>query len=438
MKWYIAKKIVNRIKKNLRNYFYIILEVMIGVLLISIFYSVRLSINDKYIQIKDNAENTYAKMMVTPKLTDLNHQGNTERKHLENSVLATSASNTIVPGFSMDDARWIYNKYGDDLSLSIVAYKRIFVKTNDTVAIIEELAVSDDFYNLYIPNRGNELFNKIVIGEGAKSILKDCEFYNDDNMGVSEKEIDFLRSIVLSDTILYQDKKISIVNSDAYIGERIKYFIQDNNPWVKNFKPAYSVIMPIKYYSDIVSSSGTENVYFSIKFKNTLFSPSILFSIIEFLNDEYKGEYDYRIDTNLDRYKREVENIKFISDSFIILAGVSFIIIICGLSGILLIIINKRSRELAICISMGASKKMLFFEIIMESLAINAIGGISGMVFSLFILKYFVSFKDFNIIFDYKILTYITFVIVLTGVLSAIPATIKIKRMTPIQILKSL
>ncbi|AEV67932.1 FtsX-like permease family protein [Acetivibrio clariflavus] len=114
-----------------------------------------------------------------------------------------------------------------------------------------------------------------------------------------------------------------------------------------------------------------------------------------------------------------------------------FIFYIKHLSGLFVLTINKRKREIAICLALGANKNVVYYEIILEMGIIAFLGTLLGILGSLILLL-----RGFEIatvvVFPNSIVIAALFGLsVFSVIISSIPVLISIKKLMPIEILRS-
>jgi putative ABC transport system permease protein len=147
--------------------------------------------------------------------------------------------------------------------------------------------------------------------------------------------------------------------------------------------------------------------------------------------------YNYFFNTGTDMLKTQTTGNNLKTQEFLNLAIISLLVVTVGLTGLIAALTNRRRRELAICLSVGATKIRLAFEIITESLLITLTGGICGCGTGWFIISMDL-FKFDNFIVDQNYIVIIACILisVIISIIGSLFPLIKIKKMMPMEVLR--
>jgi ABC-type antimicrobial peptide transport system permease subunit len=198
------------------------------------------------------------------------------------------------------------------------------------------------------------------------------------------------------------------------------------------------IYIPIDAYYDIYHPKDLVN----IKFKMMMNDEKI--SYFDLINNVYTKLYEsnnetflYDIESEFANFLAHVNRAAEESVAFNFIVIVLLIIILIGLSGLFVLTINKRKKEIAICLALGANKVVVYCEIILEMSIIALMGTALGIVGSLFLLS-----NDFEIatvvVSSSNAVVLGLFVLsIFSVIISSIPVLISIKKLMPIEILRS-
>ena len=132
---------------------------------------------------------------------------------------------------------------------------------------------------------------------------------------------------------------------------------------------------------------------------------------------------------------KQTNELKMICTAIFYLCVFFVLIIIIGLSGKSLMLINKRKKEFAVLSAFGAPKKMLRFETYAEIFLVSFISGTVGLIISL-ILLLSIKFEYFTVVFNVGICLIALFsALLITFISSLLPIRV-LSKMSPIEILR--
>ncbi|AUS97515.1 hypothetical protein CDQ84_18955 [Clostridium thermosuccinogenes] len=425
--FYLLVKVIKKIRNNAVKYSLVALQVFIGISLLTVFLTISSSITHKYENLKSKAENSLIKLKIY-----------LQQQNSSIDSLRISDDNNFPLPFSIDDYNWIKEKYKSNLDISIIVKKNMnFIVSSKGVADISTVSflfVTDSFFNIYYPNKKVDEFSstsKVYIGKKALETLI--------NGKLPEDSVSLYKEVLTSNQIvLLNDDVLEITPMDNLYENSSNHLTLYVTVESGNLDLDECVILPIKYLSEKTDLATIANMFVTFKFINSDFASDIGAGIISYLYKKYGDLYDYNFDTTLSEYLRQTNVYKAYSLGLMILSIFILLIISIGLTSIILIIINQRTREIAISLTLGATIEKIFLEIIMESTFVTIQGGLIGIVVSILLLKTKVHFSQFEIIIDFKILLFSFCVSMLIGIISSILPIKKIKNITPIKILHSL
>lgn len=200
--------------------------------------------------------------------------------------------------------------------------------------------------------------------------------------------------------------------------------------------------LPFELYQPYYHYKDVANITLSIKFiggksDNISVINEKLLNIRNYLNKSHK-DYKYTISNEFFEYMGKISTAKDENYIFTLIAIVFFLIILIGLVGLFLLFMERRKRELAIAISLGAQRRYLVMELFLEVLCISLIGYVMGAVIAARALISGWEFATVIIYFNWKISVLLTSVPILISVVSIIPSVYMILNLKPMEILRDL
>lgn len=199
------------------------------------------------------------------------------------------------------------------------------------------------------------------------------------------------------------------------------------------------IYMPIEIYYNLYHPKDLRGTVLSFK---PLSQQSVLSEelniIISQLRNMYSDKYVFGIESEIARFLDKTEVAEKEAKFFIFVCMTIFIIVLIGMIGIFIMIVNRGKKEIAICFALGQTKKQILFEIFGEISILTFFSYIMGMTISCAIMGDGISVA--TVIFKYHNWSGIVLFIlsVLLSWIGIIPVRLIIKKMSPIDILSSL
>mgnify|MGYP000888370083 CR=1 FL=1 len=385
---YIFDLVIRRIERNIKVYLLILIEILLCVFLLNSSLTLYDSINKEYLSRKNRVDSTYFNIGITNliKEKDLGKS---------NSIIYQASP------FSMEDLEYILKSFPDiGASLYILTSNNI----NDLTSIksINLIYASEGFFRqqLHI-NKPIKWENTCFIGSRVG------EFYNEG-----------IKKLSLADVI--DEKTIDLPVQASTLEVDLKD----------------TVIIPISYYYDnnLFEHVHAFNSTLSIDFGSDGYSSHVIAKILTRLFSKHP-EYTYLYSNSLEQYMKQTNELKMICTAIFYLCVFFVLIIIIGLSGKSLMLINKRKKEFAVLSAFGAPKKMLRFETYAEIFLVSFISGTVGLIISL-ILLLSIKFEYFTVVFNVGICLIALFsALLITFISSLLPIRV-LSKMSPIEILR--
>jgi len=418
---YIISKVLKRIKNNIRQYTFVFVQILIGILIMTVFLSVNFSINKDYKKLESKAENNLIKLNI------YNQQNN-------DNLL--SEKKDMPSPFDLSDYNVLKKNYADKLKIAYLTKTDInlitTIKGESGIDTANMFFASEEFFELYYPKVKINNFdsaNVVFIGEKALEMLK--------NDKVAEGNVNIHKELILPDKLILKNgDTLKIVEINIENGFDNKQLLLDVSNDSLKINLDNAIIFPAKYLSTFKMQSATENTFVSLKLSNSSYFSNVGIGVINYLYSKNQNKYDYCYDTLTEEYVRQTNGYKILAVGLSILSAFVMVIIIVGLTGIFLIIVNRRIGEYAISMTLGATRSKIFLETILESVIVTSLGGLTGVILSICVLKYMVNFKQFNIYINSNLLLFSLAVSIFIGVISSVLPIIRIKQIAPIEIIR--
>lgn len=327
--------------------------------------------------------------------------------------------------------------YKESVRISYVVKKDMNLITKDKgktgISTIYLIFLTDEFLQMYYPKAKIDNFNSnniSVIGDNALNTLKYGKMIDETQKIFRECKTD--------EITMTNGDKLKLIKTDNSSGFYNKQLIFDIAIDTQKINLDDVVMLPIKYLTDFKITPDAINTFVSLKLLNSNSVSKVGAGIINYLYTQGKNKYDYYFDTTTEGYLRQTSGYKTCAIGLTILSVFILAIIVVGLTGIMLMLVNRRIREYAISMTLGATSRKLFFETIIESTLVTFFGGAIGAVLCIVLLKYIIKFKQFNIYIDNRVIILSLFASAVIGIVASLLPVLKIKQIAPMEVLRSL
>ena len=342
--------------------------------------------------------------------------------------------------FNMKDSDYFLPKKAISDLLEESSIKRIAIRTEiewDEFSEISENSYLDDeeyeihtieainreYFNIY-----PEIKNKLLYGHTFTTIEEDnnlpvCILRED----VASKLLGNSKSVGEKITINNQELKVVGIMQNSMENEYDLHYVAEAYilySYLENSNEEYS-ISETCYLIEPISINSREEV-------NT---------IVDKIFNEYLEKEEYYLDQYL--FSTEDVTLKIIdiiSLVFIIIAGISVVSGGIGIMNVLLVSVSEKIKEIGIRRALGASKKMIFVQFILEGISIMLIAGILGILTNLLLINVANGlFSDLGLILsiDINIIINTLLFCSILGMVFGIYPAIKASRLNPVDALRN-
>lgn len=371
------------------------------------------------------------------------------------TTLGTSLYHSIAKqfsGFSMDvinlGARWNpntnsqYVKFDDafrnSMMKQIPKIKNIFYSSEFSAAVLrgaltvgkkqvegiepgrlETLKLEMDYGNFFSATDYLNGFQKAVIGDGIASQL-------------------FPEGNAVGKTITLQ------INSGYYeippynFQFEVVGVLKKKNNWL--MRSSESIFVPRKFYMNQLSHSGEADVWEAEVCVYDSADTSTVENEIKTIaakaaNGNYNAVWSYSAQQEFEQMSSVMNMVRLVLSS---IAGISLLVGGIGIMNIMLVTVTERRKEIGIRKALGATRKAIAFQFLVESATLTLTGGTIGVALGIAISKLIFSFvlpQNFVLVFSFSG-TLIAFgVSVFTGVFFGLHPALKAAKLDPVEAL---
>lgn len=164
-------------------------------------------------------------------------------------------------------------------------------------------------------------------------------------------------------------------------------------------------------------------------------STGFIYNIVDWLQNEHSG-YQYQVIDQREQMEKSIQDLTSQIQQLAWFAQLALVITVIGIIGVLLIFLEHRRRELAICRMVGATKITLFLELFWEIFLLCLTGGILSFPIALIVIPH-LSTSVFIVTFQWKSILVMLGIVAVIALLSCSCAIATIRSHSPLKILRS-
>lgn len=202
----------------------------------------------------------------------------------------------------------------------------------------------------------------------------------------------------------------------------------------QNYSSDDTVIIPITVAQRMLKSATIRN--FSVQAKTSDTVDSAMTKIKALMTKKFKDEDTFRVQNQAEMLS-QVSSITGTMTTFLgFIAGISLFVGGIGIMNIMLVTVTERTREIGIRKAIGAKRKHILSQFLVESTVISCIGGIIGILFGSAIVSIIPNFVSLTpVVTASSVMTSFTVSAIVGVFFGAYPAS-KASKLNPIEALR--
>ncbi|MBE5966535.1 MAG: FtsX-like permease family protein [Lachnospiraceae bacterium] len=398
MKIYLVEKVLKKLKSNMKLYIMIGIQLIIGYIILSIFLSSNLQFNRQYRDMVESGnQESYA---LKPKLRD------TSLYDTENFNLISWGKSKPVPkectDYSITDAdiAYLQEKYKIDIHVK-VKVPIFYMKAPEGSNLVPD-------YTLYYDSSQKN----IAVSDGFYEMLSDIESL----LTINPRDFPFALDLD-NNNFIYHRQPIPFERYQSDLNEA--------------YLPL-TMYYDYFHYKDIIDTS----IYINFGSSDAKEMANITYGIKEYLQSIHSN-YQYNFDDPIYNFISLVDDKKSEANIAIFISMLLMLTITIGLSGVFIMMVDERKKEIAISCSLGCTKFNIIMEILLELTIVIAASTLLGLSISYLILRNGLD-MDGIIIYMNKMTPIILVALsILFEMIVIIPSVWMINKFTPIEILRN-
>lgn len=391
---FILRRIIKKLKQQKKTYSLIVLQFAAGFFLLNLFVCASISIN-----------NDYERLLK-------------EGKSKEFTIAAEYRDTNFFNRAKFDLFEW--------------GKEKPILKENEPLPFDGQdlQMLCDKFSNVDFNIEASVYISYLFGDEGAE--YKVCYSSAYSNVGVTPGFHQMLKDMNEQTTVNPRDFPHTLLKDEFTSVNGLKYSVGEID------KDINAIYIPADCYYDIYHPKDLLNLSMKVRIKegNMNYS-SLLNEVLNLLNKKHGSTFAYSLGSEYAMFLNSISRASEEAMAFNFIAAILILIVFIGLSGLFVLIINRRKKEIAITLALGATKSKIYLECLLEMCILAFTGSGIGVLASLVPLTK--GFELATVIIYPNMFVGLTLSILslLIAVISTVPVSIMIRKLMPIEILRT-
>jgi putative ABC transport system permease protein len=195
-----------------------------------------------------------------------------------------------------------------------------------------------------------------------------------------------------------------------------------------------AVLIPLTSAERFVGTRGIRRVYVQAENPETV--DQVVAKLTEFLTDKYKDPDNFSVFNQTEMLQTVNQVTSMLTVMLGGIAGIALLVGGIGIMNIMLVTVTERTREIGIRKAIGAKKRHILYQFLVEAVVISALGGVIGIFLGVGIAKLISVFTSIAIKFSLPVIFIAFFFAVLVGIVFGVYPANKAARLNPIEALR--
>jgi putative ABC transport system permease protein len=187
----------------------------------------------------------------------------------------------------------------------------------------------------------------------------------------------------------------------------------------------------------IHKGTGEDNIgSFAVKAQDVKSAPDLRRKLEAIILNLRAGEPVFRIESAQEEAEEMEENAAKFRIIFFLVSAISLLVGGIVIMNIMLASIQERTREIGIRIAVGARRRDIFLQFLVQTILVTTIGGVFGIILGLSILDIVSKYLDFELIAGGFMILVALMVSAGIGLIFGISPAIKASKLNPVEALR--
>jgi putative ABC transport system permease protein len=195
------------------------------------------------------------------------------------------------------------------------------------------------------------------------------------------------------------------------------------------------IVIPVTTALRFLKSRGVTSVYVQAESPEAV--PRVVAALEASLYYHFRDENAFRVFSQT----QLLESMSQITTTLTLMlggiAGISLIVGGIGIMNIMLVSVTERTREIGVCKALGAKRRDILGQFLIESAFLSGFGGIIGMILGFFTVRAISAFSGINAVFSAPVVALALIFSLFVGIFFGIYPAAKASRLNPIDALRA-
>ncbi len=195
-----------------------------------------------------------------------------------------------------------------------------------------------------------------------------------------------------------------------------------------------TVLIPLTSAERFVGTRGIRRVY--VQAESPTAVDKVLAKLTEYLTDKYKDPENFNVFNQTEMLETVNQVTSMLTVMLGGIAGIALLVGGIGIMNIMLVTVTERTREIGIRKAIGAKKRHILYQFLVEAVVISSVGGIMGVFLGVGLAKLISFFTSIAIKFSLSVIFIAFSFAVLVGIVFGVYPANKAAKLNPIEALR--
>lgn len=356
---YASQRALQKISKNIGTYLLLIAQIIFAFAMMCTFSNINISLQKEISRVYDDPT-SHVQIIFS---------------YLASAPKGFMGMEDMNAGFvTQENYKYLNETYGDKVDFCLAYKIPIVIAKSEIEPGQYDLGV----YQTYVTTK--EFFPNFLGMEAP-------EEFNQENVIYCPKDL----SEFLADPVRWENNPFADMNTLNLTGKttvdvqgisdrEYVFFPQVLHPNQRNQEKlplSQLVVAPLS----MLPENPPKQSYFGFKFKGEI-DNKIQYEISKYLTESHENKYMYYADSSWDQYAISAESLLQLAQILQVVSILCFVAVCIGFAGFIFILLNRRKKNIALSMALGAVYKQISCELLLEIGTVILIGCVGGMITS--------------------------------------------------------